>query len=175
MATFEELDEKAREGFARSMHKLLSNPEVSEDAKRLLMRADPSLKFPSVQAADAASAEFKKRDDRIGELEGKLIEQEARARLNALHQQARDRGLDPAEVEKVIEKYKMTDWTRAMELTEVLGRSAPASAETPAREELPKDDQKKLWNDPDAFARDTAKKMLDEFSRVGPRRGTRAA
>lgn len=160
---FEDLDEKQRENLAKAMNSLLTNPEVSTDVKRLLMKADPKMKFADVAQADALAKLEEKSATKISELEAKLMEEQAIRVREERHRQAREKGLSPEDVEKVVTEYKVMDWDKAMQIADRLREMAPASAEPTfdAKPNLP--DEKELWADPKRYANGIAHKMIDEF------------
>jgi len=160
---FEDLDEKQRENLAKAMNSLLSNPEVSTDVKRLLMKADPKMKFADVAQADALDKARKETTDKISELEAKLMEEQAIRVREERHRQAREKGISPEDVEKVVTDYKVMDWDKAMQIAERLREMAPASAEPAfdAKPELP--NEKELWADPRGYANKIAHQMIDQF------------
>lgn len=160
---FEDLDEKQRENLAKAMNSLLSNPEVSTDVKRLLMKADPKMKFADVAQADALDKVREESGAKISELEAKLMEEQAIRVRQERHAQARAQGLNPEDVEKVVTEYKVMDWDKAMQIAERLREMAPASPEPTfdAKPALP--DEKELWADPKGYANRIAHQMIDEF------------
>lgn len=163
MATFEELTEAQKDALAKAGHKLFHNPEVSPDAKRLLMKADKSVRFPEIETSDQIGSELKKRDDKINELSQTLMQNEARRRLEEQRAAAIARGLDPAEVEKAITERGIGSWDTAMEFVELTHRAAtptPAAYDTPA-DVLPTG--KEFWDNPQKATREMAHKAVDEL------------
>src|ERR1700685_1104552 len=126
MATFEELTEAQIASLAKAGFKMFhsSDPEVSNAAKRALMRADKSVKFADIDAADHVDGQLKKRDDKIDELTNEIRQNEARRRLEEQSAAARARGLDPDEVTKAISERHIASWDTAMEFVELTHRSA---------------------------------------------------
>jgi hypothetical protein len=167
VATFEQLTEEQRAALARVGHKLFHNPEVSKDAKRLLMKADPQVKFPEIQTEDAMDEKLIKRDDKIKELEQSIMQNEARQRLEERRKDARERGIDPEEVEKAMTERGIGKWETAMEFVELTHRSAPATAasiDAGNSTELPPDAEKEFWKDPQGASRKMAHQAIDELA-----------
>lgn len=167
----EGLSEEQVTALAKAARKLLHSNDatVSKEAKRLLMKADPTIKFADVQAEDAIGTELTKRDEQITELRNKLIEQDALRNREACHARAREKGLDPAAVEKTVVDYKVMDWDKAMEITERLQTMAPSSPE-PEQDRLNRmPDDKDLLANPDKWAREMAHKSITEQLRARPR------
>ena len=164
MAGFEDLSDAQKLALAQAAHKLFQNPEVNKDAKRLLMKADPSVKFPEIETQDQFQSELTKRDDKIKELSDKQMEVAAQHRREAMHEQARERGLKPEDVEDAIVKKGIANWDTAMEYVELSQRAAPS---TPASFEsnLETPGAKEMWKDPKKWAREQAHAAIDEISK----------
>lgn len=165
MPSFEELTDEQRLQLARAGYRLFHNPDVSQDAKRLLMKANPQVRFPDIE-----QEERKSRDEKIAELEHKQLEGEMNRRLEEKRAVARDRGLDPSEVEAlVIERGKqgrVIDWESAMELLEYQKQTAAA---TPAGDDwkpgnrMPGIKEMLQSSDPAKIAREIAHQTIDEL------------
>jgi hypothetical protein len=164
MASFEELPEEQKLNLARAAHKLYSNPETSKKAKRLLMEADKSVRFPELEVEDQVNAQTEEQKKRIAELEAKMIQQSAEDNRAKKHQQARDAGLDPADVEKAIIDRGIGNWETAMEFVRLTQQAAAATPEATAggHFELP-DGKNDWWKDPTKAARKAAHEAIDEL------------
>jgi hypothetical protein len=143
----------------------------AEAFKRLLKKMDPATyNFPELATADLVEKSNEKNAKQIEKLEQEMIQQNARIELEKKHAQARDRGLDPAEVEKVVVEKKIYDWDAAMQFVEMLHQSAPASADAindagnstrmPTAE-----DEKELWKNPAEWAAKQAHAEIDELTK----------
>ncbi len=162
MADFEQLSEAHRLALGRAAYKLFQNPEVSREAKKLLMKADATVKFPEIETDDRIDKELKSRDEQIKELATKQIEMEARARRETLHTQAREKGLKPEDVEDAIVKKGIANWDTAMEYVELSQQAAPSTpADYDSAMKMP--DTKELWKDPAKWARGETHKAIDEL------------
>jgi hypothetical protein len=131
MPSFEELTDDQRVNLARAGFKLFHNPEVSREAKRLLTKADPKVRFPEIEAEETTTAALRERDDRIAKLEAQQIEADLERRLEMKRKQAEELGVDPADVEKlIVERGKggrVIDWESALELIQLQRQSAAAT------------------------------------------------
>lgn len=131
MPSFEDMSEEQRTNLARAGFKLFHNPEISKDAKRLLMKADKSVRFPEIEAEEQTVTQLKERDDKIAALEARQIEADLERRLEAKRKQAEDVGVDPDEVEKIIvdagKAGRVIDWESALELAQLRAQSAAAT------------------------------------------------
>lgn len=163
MAGFEDLDEVKRRNLALAAHKLLGHKEVAPQVKRLLMQVDPTMQFPEVVLADQIDAGMKKHSDRLQEVEAQLIRERAERNLEKRQQQAIERGLDPADVEKAVTDKKIADWDTAMEYVEMSHRLA---APTPASYDEPPpfiSTDKDFLKDPRKASLTEAHKVVDEI------------
>jgi len=169
MASFAQLTDEQRANLARVAHKMFHNPDVSREAKRLLMKADPTVKFPEIETEDLVEKKTESMQKKIDELQQQQIEANARTELARKHDLARARGLDPAEVEKNFMEKKIYDWDVAMQFTEMLHQSA---APTPDAingggnsTQMPTEaDEKELWADPAKWASKQAHAAIDELN-----------
>jgi hypothetical protein len=165
MASFEDLTDAQKATLAAVGYRLFHNPEVSSAAKRLLMKADPKVKFPEIETQDAVESSLEKRDKKIEELEQRLIQESAERNLAKRHDEARARGLDPADVEKAIIERGIGKWETAMEFVELTQRAAaptPASLNTGLSTVVPSED-KEFQKDPAKWANDEAHRVIDEL------------
>ena len=171
MAGLEDLTDAQKDNRARAAHKLLANKDTATATKRLLMKADPSVHFADVEAEDRAAEIDARVNKRIEEMTASQMQQRAEAERERRHQQARDRGLDPAEVEKAIIDRGIANWDTAMEFCEMQKQSAvptPSSFE-PARFDLPKgtDD---WFKNPAKKARDEAYAAISDLQKARQQR-----
>jgi hypothetical protein len=170
MPSFEELSDEQRAQLSRVGFQLFHNPEVSKEAKRLLMKANPKVRFPEIEAEETVNTAMKSRDEKIAEMEGKLLEQEMNRRLEEKRATARERGLDPADIEALIvergKQNRVIDWESAMELLEYQKQSAAATPVgntwKPANQ-LPGVKEMLESADPARLASENAHKIIDEL------------
>jgi hypothetical protein len=172
MASLENLTPEQLKNLATASHRLLSSSEA-ESFKRLLKKMDPATyNFPELATADLVEKSNEKNAKQIEKIEQEMIQQNARIELERKHAQARDRGLDPAEVEKVVVEKKIYDWDAAMQFVEMLHQSAPASADAinegaaGSSTRMPTDDDlKELWKNPAEWAAKQAHAEIDELTK----------
>lgn len=166
-ANYEDLTDAQRKPYFEAARKLFDNPASNRRVKKLLMEIDPNIKYSDIEAEARTEEQLKERDNKIAELQASQMEEAATRRREAAHQRARERGLDPVEVEKTITEYKVADWDKAMDITDRLTHAAPASPDYLDNvHQMP--DNKALWADPDKFAREEAHKTINEM--LGNRR-----
>jgi hypothetical protein len=166
MASFEDLTDAQKATLAAVGYRLFHNPEVSSAAKRLLMKADPKVKFPEIETQDAVESSLEKRDKKIEELEQRLIQESAERNLEKRHEEARARGLDPADVEKAIVERGIGKWETAMEFVELTQRAAaptPASLNGVGLSTTIPSEDKEFQKDPAAWANRVAHDTIDEL------------
>jgi hypothetical protein len=168
VATFEELTDEQRTRLGRIAHNLVSNkdPKVSQAAKRLISEAIPTIQFPELQVADAVDSKLADTKKQLDAMQAELMQANAQRLLDQKHTQARERGLDPAEVEEAITKKGIGNWDTAMEFVELTHRSAPATAASlnvGNSTVLPDSEDKEFWKDPLGTARKLAHQTIDEL------------
>jgi hypothetical protein len=167
MASLEDLTEEQRNNIVKRatvLQKLLDNPEVSEEVKRAIMKTDKSVRFSEVIAKDEVSGTIKEQSKKIEELEQKMIQENAERNLERRHAEARERGLDPADVEKAIVERGIGKWDTAMEFVELSQRSAiptPSSFNPGNSTEIP--DDKEFYKNPQQWATNKALEVIDEL------------
>lgn len=165
MATFEDATEEQKVALSKAGFKLFhsSDPEVREAARRALMKADTSVRFPEIETSDLVDGKMKESADQIKELQQQIMQTDARRMLEDQRAAARARGLDPAEVEKAITERGIANWDTAMEFVELTHRSAqptPAAYDEPA-DVLPQG--KDFWDNPQKASRTMAHQAVDEL------------
>lgn len=177
MPTFEEkwaaLNDSQRENLAKAGLRLFDNPDVSPKAKELLMKADPSVRFPEVLQANELTRIREENAENLRKLEQSQLEERAERNREKRWAEARDAGVDPEEVEKVIVEKGIAKWDAAVEFVQMRQRTAtptPAAYDTSRNFELP--DGKNDWfKDPTKKARAEAHKAIDELrGRTAPAR-----
>ena len=173
----EKLSEEQRANLLRFGYELIHrDPTIAKEARRLAAKANPDVyRFPELQAEEAVKSELKTRDEKLAELEQKLIESDARAQLEARRQAAKERGLNSDTIEAlIVERSKAgrpIDWDTAMEIVEYQSQSAAATAAAdinPVQRNLPS--MKDWFADPEGTARREATNAIDELR--GRRRRT---
>jgi hypothetical protein len=163
MPSLEDLTDEQKINLARAANQVMSNPETSREFKRLWQKANPKIKFPELEQEDRFANELKTRDEKIAQLEAQQMEEAAQRNRAIKHQEARARGLDPDEVEKLVVEKKVMDWNAAMDFTEMqhsMAASTPSSAESAMK---PMTSIAELWNDPAGWARKETHKAIDDL------------
>lgn len=131
MPKLEELSAEQQQNLARAANQVLSNPETSREFKRLWSKANPQVRFPELEQETRLTSEFKTRDEKIAELEAKLLEEDVKRKREEKRQAAVARGLDPDAVEALIvergKEGRTIDYESAMELMELQQQSAAAT------------------------------------------------
>jgi hypothetical protein len=164
VASFEELTDEQKLSLAKAGHALFGRPETSKKAKRLLMEADKSVRFPELEVEDAVNEGTKELREKVEQQEARLVQQAAEAARERKHKQAREAGLDPEDVEKAIVDRGIGNWETAMEFVRLSAQAAaPTNASSEAgRFELP-DGKNDWWKDPTKTARNAAHAAIDEL------------
>lgn len=165
MPSLEELTDEQRVNLARAANQVLSNPETSREFKRLWKKANPKVSFPELDVQDTVTAELAKRDTTIEELRAAQMQDAAERRRDKEHLRARERGLNPEDVEKAVVDRRIMDWDTAMRYVELEAQSAipTPSADEPMNKEVTS--MKDLWNDPAKWAREQTHAAIDELAK----------
>lgn len=162
MAEYDNLSLEDQQALGQTMHRLLTNPELRKTTLGLLKKADPSVTLPEVELDERLNSISEAQQKRISELEDKLKAKEiADARekqLNAL----RDRGLDPAEVEKTMVDKRIADYDTAARFLELERQSAPPTPSSITPIALP-EDAKNIVRNPRQWANTEAHKAMSDL------------
>lgn len=172
MPSLEELTQEQRDNLARMANQLLNDPKTSKDVKRLYRDINPKVHFPVLEQEDQLKAELKSRDEQIAELQQKQMQADARSALELKRAACRERGIDPAAVEKLIiersQQGGMIDFESAMDLLEARAQIAAASPEAEYADARPpgmKDTIAEMMksDDPSAIARKIAHDTITQL------------
>lgn len=172
----ERLTEEQRANILRFGYTLIHrDPAIAKEARRLASKADPtSYRFPELEAEEAVTQQLKSRDEKISELEQRVLESDAERRLEQRRTSARDRGLDVAVIEElIIERGKAgrpIDWDTAMEIVELQSQSAAATPSQETALATKAAGWKDWFADPEGTARREATAAIDELRGRRPRR-----
>lgn len=159
---YEHLSLEDQQALGQTMHRLLSNPELRKTTLGLLKKADPSVSLPEVELDERFEALQTAANDKIASLEEKLAQKELAEQRNKQLASLRERGLDPAEVEKVMVDKRIGDYetaARFMQMERQTATPTPASI-TPIS--LP-DDAKAIMKNPRQWAVGEASKAISEL------------
>ncbi len=146
---------------------LFENPEVSKDAKRLLIKAKPEAKvnFPDIAMDDQFAARQAELDKRAKEIDEKLAKDELDRRVEKQRAALRDQGVDVEALETFMKENELYSYEKAAKIFKQVNQTAQ---DTPAS--LVKSMQanadaevKAFWKDPIKAAREEASKAIDEM------------
>lgn len=156
---------------------LRKNPDIARRAKRLAREADPTLVVPELDLEDQITKAGEKQAEKVAELEQRLIEQDVANRRAAFRAECKEKGLDPAEVEKIVVAEKCSTAT-AIKIADMQRQTAePAAGDvqhggnpphTPI-DMRPEQDWRKLGGNRGALMRkaaDVAHSMIDGFNKA---------
>ena len=77
---------------------LLSNPEVSNKAKRLAKEVSPNLRLPEIELEDQINKLREEQTAALEQRDKELMEERVRARQAEQHNRIREAGFEPADI-----------------------------------------------------------------------------
>lgn len=167
MASLEDLsaEDRAKLNLANL---LLSDPETSKQARRLAKKLKPELQFSDLDLEDRLTKQSESNAEQLKAIRAdqqKIIFDREREKA---HAKLRERGLDPAAVEKVMTENSIANYDLAAEVLEARAVAAAPTPDDLTALELPsgKEGEVDLWKDPKNFARRTADAVLNGFKRT---------
>jgi hypothetical protein len=140
---------------------LLKNPEVAMEAKRLIKKVKPDVRFQDLETHEqivASTASLKAEQEKITEainkanLERKFEEQRAKLRAD---------GIDVEALEAFMKENELYSYEKAAKIFKQVNQLAPATPHSLMQDmDLP--DAKAFWQDPVKAARAEAEKYFTE-------------
>jgi hypothetical protein len=158
-------EQRAELNIGRLTKQLLTDPETREQAAQLLQRADKTLRFPDVDAKAEARKLQEKAQEKIRELEQRIVATEARSKLEKYHAKIRDAGLDVKLVNELMEKHglAMTDENYDFIIDHIQSKAQVAEPTTEGIQPFRIPDIKEMWNDPVKWREEQGHKVLNEL------------
>lgn len=160
MSSLEDMTQAERESIA--FRKLMNDPEVGIQAKRLYKKVVPDAKFADLDIEDKFTERESKLQKRMDEMEEKDMERRVKEQRELNHKMLRDRGLDPTVVEKVMTDEKIMNYDTAAKYIESQNRNSAPSPGNVTPISMP-DNAKEIAKNPAAWARTEAFKALNEL------------
>ena len=152
---------------------LFENPEVSKDAKRLLIKAKPETKanFPDISLEDTLNARQAELDKRAKEIDERLAKDELDRRVEKQRSTLREQGIDVEALETFMKENELYSYEKAAKIFKQVNQTAPATPASLVRNMQANADAqvKSFWKDPIKAARDEAAAAIDDL------RGRRSA
>jgi hypothetical protein len=140
---------------------LFANPEISKEAKRLLMKADPKAQFAEIVLEDALEKERKERLEMQTKFDNTIREGQIKHARERKHDELIAKGYDPIAIEKVMTDNKIADYDAAIRYHEAT--SQPAAPTPGGLSPMAMPDGKELWKNPIKWGRDEAFKAINEL------------
>lgn len=139
-----------------------SDEETKRAAQRLLKKADSSLNFPDLEAADAAAAARAESAKEVAKLREELAANQAAARRQEEDKRIRDAGYDPEKVRKLADEKGVADLDFMVQVLQ--SRDALSEPTHPSFQPMPETDLKQIWDNPDKWLHETIEKVHNEFT-----------
>jgi len=176
MPSLEDLTPEARDELAMLARELAENPSTRKDLLRLTKKLKPNVPIPEIEIEDATASAVSAAEQRVAQLENRLLEKEALEDLNRRRNALMRKGLveseaDIAEVEKIMLEKGITSHETAAEHARFLKEQAAATPSVYNRNVFDQDTQTTLssyWKNPQMAARVEAAKAMQDL-RLKPR------
>lgn len=162
MADFENMSLEDQQALGITMHKLLSNPELRKTTLGLLKKADPSVSLPEIEMEEKLSAVAQQQEEKISSLESKLQQRDLMEQREKKFAQLREKGFDPAEVEKTMLEKRIADYDTAAQYLELERAAAPPTPASITPITLP-DDAKAIAKNPRGWANHEAHLAINDL------------
>ena len=159
---FENLSLEDQQALGVTMHKLLSNPELRKTTLGLLKKADPSVSLPEIEMEEKLFAVAQQQEAKISDLENKLHQKELLEKREKQFAALRERGFDPAEVEKTMLDKRIADYETAAQYLELERQAAPPTPASITPITLP-DDAKASAKNPRGWANHEAHLAINDL------------
>jgi hypothetical protein len=109
---------------------LLSNPEVSNKAKRLAREVQPNLRLPEIDLEDQIAKLREETGAALEQRDKELMEERVKVRRAEQDAKIREAGFEPAEIEKLIIEERFGSYDAALKFAELRRQAAePGPAE----------------------------------------------
>lgn len=146
---------------------LFENPEVSGDAKRLLIKAKPEARanFPDIQLQDKFAEQQAALDKRQKEIDEKLAKDELDRRVERQRATLREQGVDVEALETFMKENELYSYEKAAKIFKQVNQTAAATPASLVKSMQANADAevKAFWKDPIKAARDEAAKAIEEM------------
>lgn len=139
---------------------LLSDPSASKDARRLVKKLKPELRFADLDLEDQLRAQQEANDKRWSDEQERQRKEKFERDRAAAHSRLRERNLDPTAVEKLMTDMGIASYDAAAEILESRAALAEPSPDNVTPMSMP--DNKALWKDPVGWARKQAFEAINE-------------
>ena len=161
MASLEDLTPEQQEQALRLFAFVKQNPDVEKTIRREAKRKNPNMSAPDLDLEDALAKQREEFDAKLKEQEEKATTQMLQQRRAEHHARIRSEGLDPDEIEKLMESESIGNYDTAIKYAKAQKSLAPPTPEAVTPISLPSG--KDLWADKNKFARSAAFEAINEL------------
>jgi hypothetical protein len=147
---------------AAAFRKLINNPEVGLEAKRLYKKVVPDARFPDLDAEERLAAATKPLQEKIDKMESEQLDERVRRNRETNHKKVRDAGLDPDAVEKIMTDEKIMNYDTAIKYMKAQTSNSQPSHSSITPITMPTD-AKEIQKNPGAWARGEASKAINDL------------
>jgi hypothetical protein len=140
---------------------LLKNPEVALEAKRLIKRVKPDVRFQDLDTHEQIEASTKKLREEQDKLTEKINKDALERKFEEQRAKLRADGIDVEQLEAFMKENELYSYEKAAKIFAQINVVAPP---TPSNllNDMAKNDMKDFWTDPAKAARAEAEKYFTE-------------
>lgn len=172
MSSLEDLPEQTRDDLALLARRLSENPKTRKDFLRLAKVEHPDATIPEIELQDRLAEHEKKQQEKIAQLEAKLLEKEQLEELEKRRRNLVTKGKikedEISEVEKVMLEKGIANHDTAAEYMNWMKQAAAPTPSTFNANVIDPSTRSTLsayWKNPQMTARNEAQKALSEIRR----------
>jgi hypothetical protein len=161
MASLEDLTQEQQEQALRLFSFVKQNPEIEKSIRREAKKKFPNMAAPDLDLEEALAKQREEFETKFREQEEKATAQMLQQRRADAHSKIREAGLEPDEVEKLMETEAIGSYDTAIKYARAQKSLAPPTPEAVTPMSLPSG--KELWADKNKFARSAAFEAINEL------------
>jgi len=166
--SLEDLSFEQRDELAALAKRLADNPATRKDFLRMTKKVNPDLVIPELALEESTQKMMDQAEDRVKQLENKLMQKEAEEKLDRKRQALIESGKassrqEVEEIEKVMIEKHIADHDAAADYWKWMQQSAEPTPMGYNPSAMNKFDLSKYWKNPQLGARDEAAKALQEL------------
>ena len=161
MASLEDLSPEQQEQALRLFSFVKQNPEIEKSIRREAKKKFPNMAAPDLELEEALAKQKEEFEAKLRERDEQATARMLQQRRAEAHEKIRSAGLEPDEVEKLMESESIGNYDTAIKYAKAQKSLAPPTPEAVTPMSLPSG--KDLWADKNKFARSAAFEAINEL------------
>jgi hypothetical protein len=161
MPSLEDLTPEQQEQALRLFSFVKQNPDVEKSIRRAAKAKNPNMSAPDIELEDALSKQRQEFEEKLKERDERETAQILQLRRIEAHQRIKAAGLDPEEVEKLMESESIGNYDTAIKFMNAQKSLASPTPESVTPMSMPTG--KELWADKNKFARNAAFEAINQL------------